>query len=424
MGILLFLLLTGVQETTLKNGMKVIIKEDHSVPLVNVTVVVKSGSVYESDSTLGMTHFLEHLCFDGTRNRTRQQIRDRFDELGTYFNAFTREDFTAYIITAPTEYVDEAIEIQADMILNSNLPPKEFEKEKNVVIQEMHKDRANPQSVADEIFKKVVFEGTPYSEPVLGYEETIKNVKRETVLRYYHTYYRPDNMIAVVIGDVNPKEIIKTLESAYGSGVKSKLPPPPEIEPFNPKGAELTTREWGFPVCYAMIAFPAFPSTHELAPALEVAVDILNSSSDSPFLKRVLYNDSPLVTDAYFSYERHLGFDYITLVMKTDSVSKAQRAISMLPEAIDDLKKVDNHVVERAKTAILSNHAFESENITYEGMGLTYWVALGSGYSVYENYYKRLAGVSKKDVIKAISRVFEPLRYRGLILKPKGVDKK
>ncbi len=415
---ILLMLTVAVQETTLSNGMKVILKEDHSVPLVNVTVVVKSGSVYESDSTLGMTHFLEHMLFDGTETQTRQQIRDRFDEHGTYFNAFTREDFTAYLITAPSEFLEDAIENQADMLMHSILPKKEFEKEKKVVIQEMHKDRANPESVADEIFKKVAFAGTPYAEPVLGYEETIQQVQRGTVWNYYKRFYRPDNMIAIVIGDFRPQDVIKTFERVYGPRPSQPLPKVRPIPPFEPKGQVLKEQVWQFPSCYLMVAFPALPADHTLAPALEVLTEILNSRSDSPYLQKVLYSDSPLVTEASFSYVRHLGFEYLQLTLKTDSPSKARKALALLPESLEELSSLGEDVVRRVRTSILASHAFESENLTYEGMGLAYWVALGSGYDLYESYYQRMGEVTVDQVLQARDQVFKPLRYRGVLLRP------
>jgi len=416
-GLLLGVIL-AVQETTLANGMKVILKEDHSVPLVNVTVVVKSGSVYESDSTLGMTHFLEHLLFDGTETQTRQQIRDRFDEHGTYFNAFTREDFTAYLITAPSEFLEDAIANQADMLMHSILPEKEFEKEKKVVIQEMHKDRANPSSVADEIFKKVAFQGTPYAEPVLGYEETIQQVQRGTVWNYYKRFYRPDNMIAIVIGDFQPKKVLEVLENVYGPRPSQPLPKARPIPPFRPQDQEIVQKEWSFPSTYLLVAFPALPADHPLAPALEVLVDILNSSSDSPYLQRVLYSDSPLATEASWSYVRHLGFEYLQLTLKTETPEKARKALALLPKSLEELSTLTEDVIQRIRTSILASHAFESENLTYEGMGLAYWVALGSGYDLYDSYYKRIGEVSLDQVLKAKNTVFTPLRYRGVLLTP------
>ncbi len=416
----LLLLTATVQERVLPNGMRVILKEDHSAPLVDVTVVVKSGAVYEADSTLGMTHFLEHLLFDGTETQTREQIRDRFDERGIYFNAFTRHDFTAYLINGPSEFIDDGIRNQADMLMHSILPEHELEKERQVVIEEMHKDRARPSEVADELFRSIAYAGTPYAKPVLGYEEQILRVKRGTVYRYYKAFYRPDNMIAIVIGDFDPDHIVKVLEDAYGPSPDTPLPPAPEIPPFQPEGTRVVQKTWQFPSTYLMVALPALPPDDPRAPALEVLVELLNSEGDSPFLQQVVAGDHPLAVEAYFSYEKHLGLNTLQLTAKPNSPADARRILQILQNTLSDLSWITDDMVRRTRTALVADHYFTTESFTYEGMYLAYWVALGGSYDLYQRFYDGIRQVSRDQVLAAGQAVFQPLRYVAVIVGPGG----
>ncbi len=416
----LLLLSVTVQERVLSNGMRVILKEDPSAPLVDVTVVVKSGAVYEADSTLGMTHFLEHLLFDGTESQTREQIRDRFDERGIYFNAFTRHDFTAYLINGPSEFIDDGIRNQADMLMHSILPEHELEKERQVVIEEMHKDRARPSEVADELFRSIAFAGTPYAKPVLGYEEQILRVKRGTVYRYYKAFYRPDNMIALVIGDFDPDHIVQVLEDAYGPSPDAPLPPSPEIPPFDPQGRRVVEKTWQFPSTYLMVALPALPPDDPRAPALEVLVGLLNSEGDSPFLQQVLASDPPLAVEASLSYDKHLGLNVVQLTARPNSPADARRVLQALEQTLSDLSWITDDMVYRTRTALRAEHAFATESFTYEGMYLAYWVALGGSYDLYHRFYEGIRRVTPEEVRQVGQALFHPLRYVAVLVGPGG----
>ena len=416
----LLLLSVTVQERVLSNGMRVILKKDPSAPLVDVTVVVKSGAVYEADSTLGMTHFLEHLLFDGTESQTREQIRDRFDERGIYFNAFTRHDFTAYLINGPSEFIDDGIRNQADMLMHSILPEHELEKERQVVIEEMHKDRARPSEVADELFRSIAFAGTPYAKPVLGYEEQILRVKRGTVYRYYKAFYRPDNMIALVIGDFDPDHIVQVLEDAYGPSPDAPLPPSPEIPPFDPQGRRVVEKTWQFPSTYLMVALPALPPDDPRAPALEVLVGLLNSEGDSPFLQQVLASDPPLAVEASLSYDKHLGLNVVQLTARPNSPADARRVLQALEQTLSDLSWITDDMVYRTRTALRAEHAFATESFTYEGMYLAYWVALGGSYDLYHRFYEGIRRVTPEEVRQVGQALFHPLRYVAVLVGPGG----
>jgi zinc protease len=186
---------------TLDNGLQVILKENHSSPLISSVVVVKAGSKYEDDKNNGFTHLLEHMLFNGTENRTREDINEGIKDYGGYINAFTRQEMTGYLVVMPAEFIEEGLDIQSDQLFNSILPADEFPKERDIVVEEIKKDSDVESNVAYDYFNSVVFKGTPYARPVIGYEETIRNVTRDEVMAYYKKYYVPNNMIAFVTGD-------------------------------------------------------------------------------------------------------------------------------------------------------------------------------------------------------------------------------
>ena len=408
------LLLLAFNVKTLSNGMTVIMKEEHRVPLVNVTIVIKTGAIYESDSTLGMSHFLEHMLFDGTKTQTRQQIAERFDRKGVYFNAFTRKDYTAFMITAPSEFIEDAIFNQADMLLNSILPPSEFEKERKVIIEEMRQDRQDPYQFAEELFYKKVFYNTPYANPVIGYETTVMNMKREDVMKYYTSRYVPQNMVAIVIGDFNPQKILNLLEKAYNVKrnhiVKTE---PPVFHPFSPESCNIEYQKWNFPIVHFGIALPAPPVSDKLSAAVELIAYLLNKPDVSP-----LYQDfRGKVQILSVGYHHKKGLNFVSIFGTADSVGSAQAFVEALPHEFKKLKELGQQDLERLKNSYEAEMAFEAENITYEAMMLTDWVA-NYDIGVYNSFMNQLEKVTTHDVEKVIDSLWTPLRCKALILKP------
>ncbi len=195
----------GVFRTILfENGLRLIMKEDHSTNLVASVVCVRGGSSRETIRTSGLAHLLEHMLFDGTKTRTRREIKDAFARLGGYANAFTRKDFTAYEILMPSQAVYDGMAVQADILFNSTLPEKELQKEREVVIEEIHQEHFSFSPLFDRIF----YRDTPLARPIIGSEKIIKTIHRGDLLDYYHRFYVPNNMSVIVIGDFNPNRMI------------------------------------------------------------------------------------------------------------------------------------------------------------------------------------------------------------------------
>ncbi|MEW5795330.1 MAG: pitrilysin family protein [Candidatus Zixiibacteriota bacterium] len=199
----------------LDNALQVILVENHSSPMIASVIFVRSGSKYESEYENGITHFLEHLLFDGTTHLTRQELGNSIRDLGGYINAFTREDLTAYMVLMPKQYIEYGLTVQADMLFNSTFPEEELAKERQVVIEEIKRDTDSPGASAEAFFREKAYGETDYGRPVLGYEPFIANIKREAIIAYWKNHYTPDKMTALVIGDFESKSMKKTLARVF-----------------------------------------------------------------------------------------------------------------------------------------------------------------------------------------------------------------
>jgi zinc protease len=178
-------------EEVLPNGLRVVLVENRANPMVCSSAIVGAGVVDEPDGMNGATHFLEHLVFNGTETRSQRALYDEVDRFGAYNNATTREDHTLFTLLLQKEFAAKGLEIQADMLFHSTLPPDKFEKEKGIILEELAKDRNDPAYLAQDAFRGFAYAGTPLARPVLGSESSIKGMSRDRVLAYYKARYVP-----------------------------------------------------------------------------------------------------------------------------------------------------------------------------------------------------------------------------------------
>src|SRR3990172_2983648 len=193
-----------VETFTLGNGLTVVIRENHSSPVVAVQVWVKAGSTTELEERAGMSHILEHMAFKGTKRRGPGQIAREVESLGGQINAYTSFDETVYHITISGRYLENALDILADTIGNSVFDADELAKEREVVLEELRMNEDNPGRGNGEAMFREGGRGHPYGRPVIGYDNTIRQTTREDLLSYFSRYYYPGNMVLVIAGDVIP----------------------------------------------------------------------------------------------------------------------------------------------------------------------------------------------------------------------------
>ena len=206
----------GVLIYHLDNGMNVLFIENPALPMVGVNVVVKVGSAYETFSTSGMSHMLEHLLFNGTTTRTQKQLYDDVNRIGGYNNASTAAFYTNYMMVTPAENIRKGMELQADMLFHSTLPKDKFEKEKGIVLEEISKSLANPQEQIERNTASILYSGHALSLPTLGTYSTIQSLSRDQVHSFYKNNYVPNNMILTVIGNFQTGKMLSMVKEIYG----------------------------------------------------------------------------------------------------------------------------------------------------------------------------------------------------------------
>jgi zinc protease len=413
------------QAFTLSNGMKVILKEKHANPVISSMIYVNAGSKYETDYNNGVTHLLEHLLFDGTKHRTREQISEEMKSKGSsFFNAFTRKELTCYLVIMPKEFIGDALDIQSDMLFNSIFPDSELAKERNIVIEEIKKDEDTPDYQVEKFFDANAYTGTPYARPVIGYENIIATIPKEDIIQYYQTYYKPNNMTILLIGDFETDKMLKSVEKHFENIPVKPLPPLEKIVYTPPGEKDVKYKEINTKNCYLNLSFKA-PHYSDLDYfSFDLLSRILSSGETSPLYQALTQGKEPLVIDLSASLETQKEFSTLNLSMMTDSPQKIEKILAITTQTLKNLngKKLDPVTVRNTITSAKADLYYQEERLYLYGMTIAP-ILVNCGYDFLESYIPNLEKVTSEKIEKAAQKYFSDPKYIATAVVPK-VEKK
>lgn len=226
----------GYVSAVLKNGLPVYWDPMPQSRAASIGVWVKAGSRFEELSQGGVTHFLEHMCFKGTKTRNAQEIANEMDFLGGEMNAFTSQEITSFYAMVLSENAPRAVALLGDILCESVFDEVELEREKGVVLEELMESRDDPEDLVSEQLFSSYFAGHPFGRPILGTEESIQHFSQKSVMDYFRENYHPGSMFITIAGNIDWKVILKALEKSFGKAPKKKLDRLPQDAPVESFG--------------------------------------------------------------------------------------------------------------------------------------------------------------------------------------------
>lgn len=219
----------------LSNGLKVIFEYIPFVRSVSFGIWVKNGSRNENDETSGISHFIEHMLFKGTYNRTAKDIADEMDMVGGHLNAYTSKDYTCYYTKALSVHLDKVLDVMSDMLLNSKFSDEDIKKELNVILEEIDMYEDSPDELVNDVLQEIVWKDMPLGRPILGTEEIISNFNHKSFESYYTENYNIDNIVLALAGNFDKNCIIEMLEKYFGNWNNcSKTTKIPSLSMYSP----------------------------------------------------------------------------------------------------------------------------------------------------------------------------------------------
>ena len=277
-----------LQRFTLDNGMVCLVKEDPAAPVASVQVWVGTGSIHEGDQLgAGLSHYVEHMVFKGTPTRKPGEIARAIQALGGQINAYTSLDRTVFHTDVPARHWRDALAILADAVINPSFPAEECEKEKAVILRELSMGNDDPDRELNELLWRTAYVLHPYRHPVIGYKDVFERMTRDDLVASYRRRYTPDNMVAVVVGDIPAAEAEAALRQTFGPVPRRASPP--VVLPVEPaQQAPRFARQTGpHALTRLILAFHTVSMADRDTPALDLLASITGNGQSSRLVQSI-----------------------------------------------------------------------------------------------------------------------------------------
>ncbi len=411
---------------TLPNGLKVVVQENHTAPVISLRIYVRTGSVYEGKyGGSGISHYFEHLISGGTTsNHSEDEITKMIERMGNANNAYTTRGHTAYYITTTPAHMEEAVNLLADWMQNCTFPEDEFKRERGVILEEIRKGREEPGRILQKAVYETMFRNHPARYPVIGYEELFKKIKRQDILNYYDQRYAPNNMVVSLAGDFEAKSAMKLIEEAF-SGFQRRtvdLPTLPDEPRQMGKRRRHITRE-NLGKTHFHLAFHTVPLDNPDLYPLDVMSYILSHGRSSRLVKRLQEELRLVFSISSYSYTPSYGAGMLG-IRGTCQPGKLNEAIEEILNVVYDLreKPVSDSELAKARRQKVANNAFSRQ--TAEGvaseLGLNVLTTGNAAFT--DTYLEGIKSVKAAQIKQVARRYLKNTNLTVVTLGPKNRD--
>ena len=423
--------LANPYETTLKNGLRVIVKEDHRAPTAVQMVWYRIGSTDEVDGASGVAHVLEHMMFKGTPSVGAGEFNKRVAAAGGRDNAFTSRDYTAYFQQVPKEKLPEMMQLEADRMRHLNVDAKEFAQEIKVVMEERRmRTDDNPQSKLFEQMNAVAFQAHPYRRPIIGWMNDLETMTAADAKAWYDTWYVPNNAYVIISGDVDHKEVFALAEKHYGPLEGRALPVrKQQVEPAQDGTRKVTVKAPAeLPVLIMGYKAPILRDIDkDVDPyALEMLASILDGHDAARFNKKLVREDK-VALSAGIDYDATARGPGMLYLHGTPSEGKTVGDLeAALRAEIARVQKdgVSEQELKRAKAQLIAGQVYKLDSMFGQAMEIGQIESVGLPYQKLDRMLEKLQKVSAADIQGVAKKYFNDDALTIGLLDPQPLDGK
>tara|TARA_B110000196_G_scaffold129971_1_gene112622 strand:- start:116 stop:2821 length:2706 start_codon:yes stop_codon:yes gene_type:complete len=400
----------GIKEYRMtSNGLKVLLKEDHTAPVATFMVTYEVGSRNEAIGYTGSTHLLEHLMFKGSNKFNTDRGNSVFQllqSLGARMNATTWLDRTNYYETLPSSELETAIEIEADRMRNAYIKEGDRESEMTVVRNEFERGQNNPSGVLDEHIWATAYHAHPYHHSTIGWKADIENVSIERLKEFYDTFYWPNNATATVVGDFETSKALAIIKKHFGRIRKStkEIPVVYTTEPMQEGKRTVTLKRAGQQGIVG-IAHKSPPATHEDAASFIVLSSILSSGKNSRFYKNI--TDKGLTTNIFIWDTLFKDPGLFTVYANLAPGVEHKTVEDIIVAEYENIKKegVTEEEVSKAKAQLIASMKFRQDGSMAVAGSLNEAIASGD-WTLYTRYEELVNSVTAKSIKLVVNKYF------------------
>lgn len=400
------------KRVVLKNGITLIVVETHSLPMLNVSVAIKSGAIYDPQGKTGVANLTGILLDEGTKTRTTKQIAEEIDFIGGRLSTSGGTDYSSASLVVLKKDINKGMDLLSDVLLNPVFPEEEVERKKKEILAGIMSDKDDPGVIASKAFYKAVFKDHPYSMPVEGDEDTVKNITREDIVTFYNKYYKPTNTIMVVVGDVEVNEIQGLIEDYFKSWEKSKIkfPDIPQVVKLKKKESILIDKN--ITQANIILGHTGISRNNPDFYAAYLMNYILGGGGFSSRMTKEIRDNRGLAYSVHsgFGINKYTGSFEVGVQTKNESAKEA------IDNILNELKKIREEQVtdteiEEAKAYLTGSFPLKLDTNAKIGNFLVFIEYYNLGLDYFEEYPKKIQAITKDDIIQAAKKYIDPENY-------------
>lgn len=405
----------NAKQFKLDNGLEVIIIPNSRAPVVTSMIWYKVGAADEPQGLSGMAHYFEHLMFKGTEKLAPGEFSRVVKKLGGNDNAFTGQDYTAYFQTIAVEHLDKMLSMEADRMVNLNVPKEHFKSEKKVVLEERRQRTENdPKGLFGEQMRSSLFINHPYGTPTIGWMDEIKTYNWKGVKTFYDTWYAPNNAIIIISGDVTIQSVRPLIEKHFGHLKPKQLPK--RNRPSIPKAIGETEMILKHPSIHQpsftkIFLAPSFHINKKDALALQVLEQIMSAGPTTRLYKSLVVENKKAISVG-LSYNG-TALDYGTISLSATPTAD-NKDLNILQKNVEkEIQKIQqngitNKELQDAKQQLIDSAIYARDSLSGPAMVIGYGITTGSSLDDIENWPDMIKAVTIKDVQNVAKKYLDP----------------
>ncbi len=411
-----------LKEHCMKNGLRLLMNEDHSSPIISFQVWYHVGSINESPGITGISHLFEHMMFKGSKNVGPEEHSRIIQLNGGTDNAFTAEDVTAYFENLPSSKLELAARLEADRMAHLRLTAETLASERQVVKEErrLRVDNSLFGKLSEGLYS-TAFIKHPYRWPVIGWMPDLNTMSLDDCKAFYRSHYAPDNATIIVLGDIDPQETISTIEKYFGHlppAGRSKVVIPIETLQKKERQKDLYV-DTQFP--WLAVAYHVPEAAHNDIQVLELIGNVLTEGHSSRLYRKIIYEDqAALSVFASVDGKKDPGLFIIT-VMNIKQGHTTEKMTSIINESLEKLKteSVTERELEKARNQIETGHIFGLQTNFIRGIRIGFSLTMTGDPLRFIKDLDKYRSTTADDIKRVAKKYFTPENRTVVRLLPK-----
>lgn len=389
---------------TLKNGIKVVTEYIPYVNSISIGVWIGSGSRYENEHNNGVSHFIEHMLFKGTYNRSAKQLASEIEELGGQINAFTGKEATCFYVKLLDQHYETGIDVLSDMLINPRLSEEDIEKEKSVIQEEIYMYEDSPEELVADLLSYATWKNDTLAYPILGTEQTIKNMNKDIIMDYILKTYNPHNIVISVAGNFDEDKLIYKLEDFFGNLTRKSNFNPMISSPVPNK--EILVKNKDIEQVHICLTLKGIELGNDRLYTLLAVNNYFGGGTSSQLFQKLREEKGYVYTIySYPSSYKNAGIYNIYFALNENYIENAMELVHNEIQNIL-LKKIDDDKIKKAKEQLKGSYILGLESVSSRMFSMGKSEIMLKKISEPKEILDKIDSITKEDVYETIDYVF------------------